>query len=488
MRKKIQQSPLYLFLFPVFFVLHGFTQNFYFVSIKSAFILTVTYIISSLIIAGLFYFFYKSFTKAAVMAIFIMSFHFFFGPVYDLLIRYLQHTFFIKYSFLISGFIILGIILFFIIRKRKTLFTLSSYLNILFVLLILIDTGSLTIQILNKKQTYKHVGPRYTVCDSCTKPDVYIILLDEYAGAEELKDLFNYNNQPFFDSLSLRGFRTIINSQSNYNYTPCSVASILNMEYLDTQKINNTPKRFKYVVKNINNNKLISFFLANGYIFFNHSVFKVAGQAAPIGGSFVPANAKLINENTFLSRLEKDVLVNIAYKFNLKWYFKKAMYTTFNDNNTLYDLTMKTPEINLTHPKIIYTHLMMPHFPYYYNERGDLLSFNSLKTSVLADTAAYLSYLNYTNKKIAALVDHILSNSSTPPIIALLSDHGYRYYKNSIGAKYGFSNLLSIHLPDRNYSLYRDSMSCVNFFRVLLNSQFKQKLPLLEDKTFSIDF
>ena len=38
-------------------------------------------------------------------------------------------------------------------------------------------------------------------------------------------------------------------------------------------------------------------------------------------------------------------------------------------------------------------------------------------------------------------------------------------------------------MPDGNNSGFYDGMSNVNQFRVLLNSQFKQKLPLLKDST-----
>jgi hypothetical protein len=190
---------------------------------------------------------------------------------------------------------------------------------------------------------------------------------------------------------------------------------------------------------------------------------------------------------TFLSRFEKDVMLSAANKLNLTWYLKKSMYVTLKGNNKLDALTKKIAESE-PGPKIIYTHLLMPHYPYYYTETGELRSFDALQKSSLDNNEDYLAYLKYTNRQMILLTDQILSHSSAPPVILLVSDHGYRQYTNKTGVNYYFSNLLSLHLPGHNYSLYNDSTNSVNFLRILLNIEFRQRLPFLDDKTFMIDF
>jgi len=81
------------------------------------------------------------------------------------------------------------------------------------------------------------------------------------------------------------------------------------------------------------------------------------------------------------------------------------------------------------------------------------------------------------------LVDHILSTSLHPPVIMLLSDHGFRHPDRKIDRRYDFMNLNAVYTPGKNYSLFSDSMSNVNQFRVLFNSCFGLKLPLLKDST-----
>ena len=65
------------------------------------------------------------------------------------------------------------------------------------------------------------------------RPDIYYIILDEYAGAEALLDDFHYDNSPFLDFLKNRGFAVPSDSLTNYPRTELSVASSLNLEYVN---------------------------------------------------------------------------------------------------------------------------------------------------------------------------------------------------------------------------------------------------------------
>jgi hypothetical protein len=239
-------------------------------------------------------------------------------------------------------------------------------------------------------------------------------------------------------------------NSSNYSYTPYSTASFLDMEYLDPEKTKNVKKGgYKYDIDKIDNNRIVNFFRSTGYHFFNCSPFTLAGRSSAIEGSFVPTNTQLITVGIFFSRFEKDVMLNAANKVNLTWYLKKSMYVTRKGNNKLYALTKKIAETE-PNAKIIYSHLLMPHYPYYYNETGELRSFEALQKRSLDNNEDYLAYLKYTNREMILLIDHLLAHSSVPPVILLVRDHGNRQYKNGSDLNYYFSNLLSVHLPGRN--------------------------------------
>ncbi len=89
----------------------------------------------------------------------------------------------------------------------------------------------------------------------------------------------------------------------------------------------------------------------------------------------------------------------------------------------------------------------------------------------------------YTNKKLLELIDYIKTNAEQPPVIILMSDHGFRQFEENekVDNKYHFMNLNAVLLPNRNYSGFYDGMSNVNQFRVDFKFiEFGQKLPTVE--------
>ncbi len=65
MIKLLKHTPIFLFLLPVFFVLHGYTENFGFINISNCLVLTVTYSGATAFVYFLFLLLYKNYIKAA---------------------------------------------------------------------------------------------------------------------------------------------------------------------------------------------------------------------------------------------------------------------------------------------------------------------------------------------------------------------------------------------------------------------------------------
>jgi hypothetical protein len=68
------------------------------------------------------------------------------------------------------------------------------------------------------------------------KPDIYFIILDGYGEQQVLQDLYGFDNKPFIDFLETKGFTIAKDSTTNYIQTFLSVASTLNMDYIDHQE------------------------------------------------------------------------------------------------------------------------------------------------------------------------------------------------------------------------------------------------------------
>ena len=480
----IRTKPIFLFLLPPFFVLHGFSENYDFIPVKDALLLTAVYTGFSIIFSLLCRLLYRNFIKANLAAFFIMAFHFFFGSAHDFIKKILPGSFITKYTFILPAAAILFIILLIVLKKRKSpLFKLNYYLNILFVVLLLTDSFLLISKIITRKKASYALPEGFVPCSNCPKPDIYFILADEYAGNRELKDLFQFDDSAFINQLGKLNFHTVPESYSNYNYTPFSVASMLNMNYLDLNGNQRIKPDLIYSYEKIRNNKLLQFLRFHNYNFYNYSVFDFEGQPARTRETFLPAKTRLITAQTFLSRFDKEIRFNLVSRWKSKKNLKIITYYNKANNENIYSLTWKLAEEKTQKPKFVYTHLMMPHYPYYYDRNGKEQPFEKLLEGNQSNKEAYIEYLQYSNKKLLELVQHILQSSASPPIIVLAGDHGFRHFKEPVESKYYFLNLVSVHLPSKNYTRFSDSLTGVNLFRAILNDQFGQHLPLLKDST-----
>ena len=413
-----------------------------------------------------------------------MAYHFFFGSMHDLLKIQFYGTFIPKYSFLLILSAVLFVAIFIFLKKSTTNFLkVKLYLNSLLLLLIITDAGMLVTKIINKKKNTTMLPTGFTKCDSCATPDVYFLLADEYAGNTELIDKFNYNDSSFLQLLSQRNFYIIPNSYSNYNYTPFSLASILNMNYLQLQNNNRGQSDLTTSYQAIKSSSVVKFLQAHNYQFYNYSIFDFEGQPGMRLENLLPEKTRLITAQTFLSRTKKDLFFNIITRLKSKKALKYATYGVRKNNERIYDQTWKIADTKTKAPKFIYAHLEMPHYPYYYDKDGTEQPFEKLTEGNQNNKEAYIEYLQYSNKKLLELIDHILQGSATPPIIILMGDHGFRHFTEPVEKKYYFMNLSSIRLPSGKYETFNDSLTAVNFFRVLLNTQYGQHLPLLKDST-----
>ena len=489
MKKILYTKPVYLFLLSLFFVFHGYTENYNYIPVKDALFLLLIYLVSSLVTTGLFWIFYRNFFKSNLVTFLLMGFYFFFGYIYDNLINLAPHHFISRYSTLVAaGFLSIFLVFVILFFWKKSLMKISGVLNIFLSLMLLVDAGWL----ISKVVTYKKFNDpgfnnQFTVCDTCSKPDIYYILTDLYAGEQELKEKLNFDNSAFGDALKKRGFRYLPNSKSNYNYTPFSAASTLQMEYLTNLQGSNTSQHDLSICYNImKENRASRFLFEHGYQLENFSLFDIYNQPSPIKRTILPEKTKFITAQTLLHRLKNDVRFNLA-RFLGPAQKRKRLYLIKENNDKLYNKTAIIKPGKNDKPRFVYTHLMMPHYPYYFNKAGQPTAESELQDGKELNPAAYVEYLQYTNQQLLALIDTIFANSSKPPIIILLSDHGYREFTEPVDNKYYFMNLSAVYLPGGNYTLFYDSMSNINIFRTVFNTQFNQKFKLLKDSTFFIE-
>ena len=396
----LQTKPVYLYLLPVFFVLHGFTENFFLIPVKDALLLITKYLTTSLLLSLVFWAIYRNFHKANLAAFLIIAFNFFFGSVFDVLKSNFANTFVVKYSFILSVSALLLFAFFIYFKKtKKTFIPVTKYLNLLFLLLLFLDSSILLFKLSQKTEATSIANTtKVTVCDTCAKPDIYLIITDEYAGTEELRDIFHFDNSLFENNLSERGFHLVKGPKSNYNWTIYSMASLLNMTYLNhlsSDNIVNNNDEF-FCTDLIKNNFLTRFLKKNGYEVFNYSFFNIADKPISITPVFIPTRKALITSQTFTSHALKD----IGFNFFTSLGVSNSIDIHMNNNEKVDSMVKMEVLLKNKPPKFIYAHFVMPHLPYYFDRNLKKMEYKSDSNPDKRSKKSYLEYLLYTNRKL----------------------------------------------------------------------------------------
>lgn len=477
-------NEFFVLLLPIFFVLHGYTQYFTVIPFVDVIKLLGGYLLVTILVSMISLLFFHSWKKAAIFTFMVMAYNFFFGAIHDTLKKIWPQGFFTSYTFLIPLTLTFLVIVFIMTKRGRSSFVkVSSYLNWSLLILILIDATLLTGKLLKKNQQITAYNKAdLTKCDSCTKPDIYLILADEYAGKQELKDLMKFDNSTFEQQLQARGFKVLQNTKSNYNFTAYSMSSMLNMEYLQPVPNNKvTTAGINKCTDLINHSSFPAYLKSIGYSIKNYSIFDVQNIPTSSETRFLQNKIRLISAQTFIGRIDRDIRFNLIVRLKWKSETRRFVMKELDEINHLYNNTIKIAGSS-EQPKFVYTHLLMPHYPYFCDSIGRMYDEEKIFYNT-DDTNAYLQYLEFSNKRFLYLIDQIITKSKNPPVIIFMSDHGFREFKSPVPQQYEFMNINALYLPSKAYSKFYDGMSNVNQFRALLNTIDNQHLPILKDST-----
>ena len=479
--QKLLRLPVFPFLLPIFFVFHGYTENAGYISLRNCAGLLLAYLSIAGLLFFMFWLLYKNATKAALALVALQAVSFFFGPAQDFIAHYA--AFLNKYTILLPVLAILLIgWMIWLKRTGRTMSTSVIFINVLLLIYLFFDGVQVLSGSSQNKQPLTLVTPFHQIprCDNCRHPDVYFLLMDEYASTASLANWLHYDNSSLDRFLLENQFHIVTHSHSNYNYTPFSMASMLNMSYIagppDNHRV--TVNDYSACDKLIQNSSVIRQFSAAGYEIINYSIFDLDDNPSSVNLHFLPLKANRVSGQTLWSRLRRDIRINMT-AFPLKA-IKDQTYQMRDDNLRFIDAVEKQSRKASLRPRFIYAHLEMPHYPHFYDKTGRLKQ----PVELTRDIDSYLEYLPYTNEKIKEMVNAIRQNTRDSAIIILMGDHGERYpLANDPGHLHDFENLNAVFFPDGDYHSFYDSASAVNQFRVVLAKVMDQPIPLLRDST-----
>lgn len=303
-------------------------------------------------------------------------------------------------------------------------------------------------------------------------PDIYYIILDSYTRYDTLKRYFDFDNKEFYNYLHKKGFYIAEKSLSNYQNTATSLRSSLNMDYLDHDTID---PRTGIPDSNIGeNNRISSILKSKGYRYI-----------------WVRAENEFVNSN-----FKKDLLYREMLNYSV--FYQMQYLLPFNTKSHRYliesefDALAKASALN--EKKFVFAHFLCPHPPFFvFGPNGEEFSIN--KYWLLPKLGLiYVYHIMYVNRKMEKIIDTILRNSKTDPIIIVQGDHG-SVINNASPFSSGDSKtfltqrmtiLNAYHLPRGGRRLLYPSISPVNTFKLILNYYFKENYNLLKDESWFI--
>lgn len=317
-----------------------------------------------------------------------------------------------------------------------------------------------------------------------TNRDIYIILLDMYAGKDTLKHL-GYDNSKFLNTLRNKGFLVFDNINSNYNKTLASVPSVLNFDYLTS---------LPYETSSDAISESAMFRIAK---YLNYNIFYLNSWPLELSINDIYIN-HIYNSDFYLGQASLDLFFNNTIFESIT----NALNKTNPIENTL-KFMQEVIKYNKS-KKIVFAHFLMPHPPYLYDENGNILKMQRdipiQKSKYKQNNESYLSFLKYTNNKTLEIVNKLLSTDDNKPIIIIFGDHGIRetYYtsneqehfteltQDEFFLKAHFNTFLAYYNPDIDKQNYKNTNSLVNFFRKFANDTFGTNFNQLPDKKFYI--
>ncbi len=314
-------------------------------------------------------------------------------------------------------------------------------------------------------------------------PDIYLIILDEYARDDVLQNIFGYDNSGFLRFLEERGFYVARGSHSNYTITYTSLASSLNMDYLPrlAETSGAGPLTRPLLSQMIEDNLLVHTLKSAGYRFYM------------LPSEFYVTNRNRNADHVFrrmaggLNEFER-VLVGTTMLRPLMGGVKNHRLNRLYKFHTL-------PEVaRLPGPKLVFAHIIMPHLPYVFDRDGNIPRNHALEKSAYTleeYRELYVGQVHYLNGRMREVIDRILTESRRPPVIVVQGDHGFRHgilrgghRPEQLSPEEQSAILNAIYLPGGPQDDLYPSISSVNTFRLILSRCLGADLPLLPDETY----
>lgn len=329
-------------------------------------------------------------------------------------------------------------------------------------------------------------------------PDIYYVVLDGYGRQDVLEASYGAQEFPLHDFMAENQFQLNPAARSNYMQTSLSLASTLNLDYLQNLL---SPEELasgdRLLLMNLlRHNRLQQLLGQRGYRFIHlesgyrpTDLLPAQEYSRPETGG---ANLfeRLIIENSALTLLQllpqaPDWIAHPGYRLH------RARLESALDQ--LVDLATEEQG-----GRFIFAHLLFPHPPFVFDQSGQaiqpeypyvLLDGDAFPGPKAAYTSLYEGQRAYLDRRLIQTLNSILASSGRNAIIIIHADHGpgselvwSSLEQSNPNERFGI--LMAVRSPDGNPALDPLPQTPINLLRAVLSTQLGADLSSLPDKSY----
>ena len=391
---------------------------------------------------------------------------------------------------LFAGYLLLAVSLVLLtIRTRRRLVRITPGMNLIAGVLVLLNLVPLLLAGPGGDGGGGVVGADVHLTAPEDPRDVYYIIFDRYGDEITLRDRYDFDNTPFLTSLSDRGFDVVTDAVANYPKTAHSLASSLNMSFLDPLVAQEGADSGNWQP-----------------IFRSLQDFRVARALESIGYTYD-------HIGSWWSPTREDPTADRNYVFGRGEFAQTLLDTTIwpamsgvgsteDDDPWLVQYRRVAFQFDALEeialdpdPTFTFAHFTLPHPPYVFDPQGNYVTPDEWRGG---PDGAYLDQLRYTNARMQQMIDSLLAGpEESDPIVVIQSDEGphplrlendedgYQWPEatdEELGGK--FRILDAVYLPGEGSDAELGSFTPVNTFRIIFDRYFGADLPLLPDRSW----
>ncbi len=310
-------------------------------------------------------------------------------------------------------------------------------------------------------------------------PDIYYLIFDEAAGFEVVRRYWHYDGvDAFVNYLETNDFYVAEYSHSGSTHTLREIATRLNYEVYPIGD-----EYFGMYNDVVTHNQVMEFLRAHGYSFIAYDERRTAyPTAVPMPVDFLiekPPEGVGSSNVSVMDEYKLLVLQNTL----LRHFISIEPRTRMHMSMILHTTDAITSE-QITSPKFVYVHLMLPHVPFAFTETGRILSLQM----EYFNWQRYLDNYKFSLRVMREMVENILAsaNPENPPVIIIQSDHGARnlierpYTGNLEDYPEDYKTWIinALLLPSCEDAPLSQDMDTINTFPIVFNCYFDANIPL----------